>query len=112
MLTKRQCSFLCALHNTNNCKEKRKLIQVAPNDIIKLLSSSSNRILNGDIPVKARHRDKLRKHKQLMRQLSNSSSLLKKRQLLSSQKGAGFLGAILPLFTSLISPVVSSLLSK
>ena len=112
MLTKRQCSYLCALNNTSNCKERKKLLQVVTNDIIKLMSNSSKRILNGTIPMHNRRKERLKKHKQIMRQLAQSTSLLKKRQLLTSQKGHGFLGAFLPLLASLITPVVSSLFQK
>jgi hypothetical protein len=102
--------FLPALKTFHklNPKEKKKILQ--SRDFVKCVCEISCNVLNGNVPLKKRHTEKLRPLKSILRKFglkTKKLNLKAKRQYLQ-QKG----GSFIPLLLSLIAPIVSSLINR
>ena len=91
----------------SNPKSTRAVLQVADKDVIDGLCECSYNVLKGNVPLKPEQKRRLKRHKQVLRELSygRGKSLKRKRQLL--QRG-GFLGALM----SPLIGILGSLLLK
>lgn len=95
MLTQRQCFFLQALQHASSRQERAKLLQVAPKDIVDLITGLNHNILHGKISIHPRALHTLYKYKQNMRKVDGSKSTSERRHQL--QKGNGLLNHLLPM---------------
>lgn len=85
---------LCFL-GTCSKSQRGNFIKRAPADIIRTIGDVSNTVLRGNLPIKERHRKKLRRQVGSLKRLSaKRGSLKSKRKLLSSQKGGNILGTL------------------
>ena len=67
----------------------------APSDIVRAISDISNTILYADLPLATNQRQRLRKSINLLKQLElKRTSLVKKRNIISSKKGGNIIGVI------------------
>ena len=84
-------TFLQDVLNQANRHQREALLQAANSDQINALSELSLNLLKKHIPVSAGTVDKLKRHKNQLRELSKRRhSVKKRRQLLSNQKGGNF----------------------
>lgn len=92
--------------------QRKKLLETADKDLILCLCDCANNILKGNIRLKPKEKEKLRRHKTALRELTKgkSASGLKKKRKLLVQKG-GFLPLLLSPILSVAGGLLSSLIS-
>ena len=81
----------------NKCDVLKKFPTYVTNDIIEILHN----VLVGILPIKAKQKMALAKHKNQMHEFAKLPSLKMRRKFLYKQKG-GFLGTILPIIASVL----------
>ena len=90
----------------SKAQKRKQILQNASGDVIRSVSQVIKNTLKGNVPVSQRQKDRLRRHKQVLRQLSLKRTSLKKKRNILIQKG----GALLPLLlTPILSAVAGSL---
>ena len=105
-LNKKQLLFVQLL-KTSKPKERRLLLAGVENDVIKMFTEIIYNLLHGNVHLRSDKKRKLRKYKQILRNLSNHTiSLDRKRTLLQGQRG----GSLFPILLPIISSVASRLL--
>ena len=83
---------------------QKSILEKAPRDLIDCLCDCAHNILKGNVPLTSRHKQKLRRHKKALRDLTKrKTSLASKRKIV--QKG-GFLSVLL----SALAPVLGGLI--
>jgi len=108
MTTRRIRTFLPLLKHLQRLPEKAKkqYIKASDKQLLDAISECCINILNGCIPLTSAQKEKLRRNKTNLRQVSSKrTSLTKKRAIL--QKG-GFLSAILAPALSLLGGLLTS----
>lgn len=95
--------ILCALCYLNNTQRKQ-VIHNAENDLIKCICECSLNILNGNLEVTTQQKNKLKKFKKVLRNLSASRGSVKRKKKIIQKGGAAFL----PL---LLAPIIGELIS-
>ena len=96
---------LKALKNSKTRKSKL-IIDNAPSTLFNLIKSICKYVLTGKLRLNKNHVKKLKKHKQLIRNISRGDHKTVKRHI---QKGSGIkniLTTILPILTSIIPAIV------
>ena len=85
------------------CKNKKRkaLAQSASNRVIRTIAQVGKNVLNGNFKLSPRQKQRIRRHKKILRALSLKRSSLKSKRKLLIQKG----GAFLPL---LLGPILSA----
>ena len=85
---------LCFL-GTCSKAQRGNFIKRAPADLIRAISDAVNTLLRGNLPIKEQQRKKLRREIATLKKLSaKRGSVVKKRKILSSQRGGSILGTI------------------
>ena len=98
---KAHAPYLHVLVN-GNAKQREGILRGADKELVYCLCECALNILKGNVKLHNSEKDKLRKHRQRLRDLSNKKiALRKKRKLLLKQKG-GWVSA-------LIAPVLGTL---
>lgn len=92
--------YLSLLSKKNNRKRRNLLIDYAEKGEIIALQEIVQNLLFGNIPLNKKQKNKLKRHKLLLRKLVNKCSFKKKKSLLKQQ--GGFLASLLPIALSLI----------
>lgn len=104
-LMKRNGPLLHALYRATPLKRRDILAHGSP-DFFRALSEIALNILNGNIPLSPSQYKKLKKHKKLVRLLTNKKTAIRrKRQTLMKQSG----GFLLPLLSAAI-PILGNIL--
>lgn len=107
---KRHADTLHYLCYCKNKKATKAIVNPAQPDLINCFSEICTNVLNGNVPLSAKEKNKLKRYKNYIREMaSKSSSQKSKRRVL--QKG-GFIGAILKPLIGLIGPLLSGLSSQ
>ena len=75
-----------------NPKLKKAIVNGADSPLIKTLCDCANNILKGNVSLTKCQKNKLRRHKQSLRILTQRQSLARKKKILQS---GGFLGSLL-----------------
>lgn len=103
-LLKRNLHLLKTIR-TGTPKLRKAVLKNCSNDLIKCLAECSHNVLEGNVPLPAKHRRPLLRYKKNVRLLgSRSTSLGRKRQILTSQSGGA-------LATAVIVPILGLALS-
>lgn len=96
-----------------NAKQRKKLLSKASTSQIRSLSDCAHNILIKNIPLSSGQFSKLKKHKNIIRQLGTKGiSLKNKKKLLVQQKGGFLMSILAPILASLGGTLISSLLPK
>ena len=101
---KKQIKILQAIiqnRKITSCKKNLKHI-CDDDDIASCLRIVCKNLINGKIPLKSTQIKQLKKHKPLIRQIAKRGNSKAKKKKLIVQSG-GFLPAVLPIITTLIS---------
>ena len=100
---------LCVLKSMKH-SDRCKALSCANNNFIRKFSTTLRKLKYRNISAKQRKR--LNPYKKELRKIASPKvSAIRKRKILS-QKGAGFLGALLPLAVSVVAPLVNKLFGK
>ena len=100
---------LCVLKSMKH-SDRCKALSCANNNFIQKFSSTVRKVKHRNISAKQRKR--LNPYKKHLRKIASSKvSAVHKRKILS-QKGAGFLGALLPLAVSVVAPLVNKIFGQ
>ena len=104
---KRRIKFLQSFKND---KDKLKHIQQCSNNCIEYICEACHNILRGNIKMTNSLRNKLKKHRKLIRQLANPKpkTALKRKLLLKTQVGEG----LFPVIVERILPYLIDLLKN
>jgi len=85
-------------------KAKRDFVRKCDKELLDCVSECAKNVIKGNVPLTARQKEKLRRCREDLRELSvKKTALRRKRRIL--QKG-GFLGALLPLVLGVLSSVL------
>ena len=95
---------------TNNKKLRKVIIENSPKGLIEAICSCILNTLGGNIKLTDEDKKHLVKYKNILRKLTNKSTLKEKRKILV-QKG-GFLQFLFPAVITGISSIVSSIISS
>lgn len=87
-------------------KNSKKIIQKAPNSVIKSLCECVLNVLHGNVPLTKKQLEHLSKHKRCLRKLSVRNIPLYEKRRILVQKGDGFLSVLLPAAVSIISSLI------
>ena len=100
---------LCVLKSMKH-SDRCKALSCANNSFIRKFGSTVRKLKNRKITPKQRKR--LQPYRNQLRKIANPKvSAVHKRRILS-QKGGGFLGALLPLAVSVVAPLVNKIFGK
>ena len=88
-------------------KLRKKLINSAPDHLIRTISECSLNVLRGNVRLNKRQHKKLAPYKKILRGLAKSTSLPARKRLIN-QRG-GFLGALLGPLLGAILPAVGGI---
>lgn len=102
--------YLTLLAKTKNRKSRNALIDVATASQINALSELIINILNANIPLTSKTKNRLTRYKSDLRQLCRKTLSTKNRKHLL-QKG-GILNVILPLAISALSSLIPAIIKK
>ncbi len=100
---------LCVLKSMKH-SDRCKALSCANNNFIRKFSNTIRKLKHRNISAKQRKR-LIPYRKQLQKIANPKVSATHKRKLLS-QKGAGFLGALLPLAVSVVAPLVNKIFGR
>ena len=104
MITKESANLLRLLTKAKP-KVRKALLQNADSDLIRSICECSYNVLQGNVPLNKREKNKLKKYKKELRYLVKKGPTLKqKKKRIIVQKG-GFL-------TALIAPILGGILSS
>jgi len=85
-------------------KAKRDFVRKCDKEILDCVSECAKNVIKGNVPLTARQKEKLRRSRKHLRELSvKKTTLRRKRRIL--QKG-GFLGALLPPVLGVLSSLL------
>ena len=95
--------ILSQIIKSNNPRLRKHLILGLPDSVIKLICEVMHNILQGNVPIRGKQREKFQKYKHTIRLLGKGpfKPLVKKRKTLVNQRG-GFIGTILPIIASIL----------
>lgn len=98
------------LHILKNCKSclRKKIIKGASNELIKCLSEICQNIMNGNVPISKKCKNRLKKYKTGLRKIVSPEVKLHSKRNIFVQKG-GFLPFLL---TEILSGIVGASLNK
>lgn len=109
-LDAKTASVLHALYHLS--KDQRKaVLKKANRNLVKGICECALNTLKGNVPLNAAQKVKLKKHKSVLRRLSDTQSIKgwKNKKRLIVQKGNGFIGALLaPIIGTIISALIPS----
>ena len=96
----------------SKCKSKyrKSILTIADKPLIKAICECVYNVLLGNINLTDTNKQKLKKHKHILRKLIDKSSLKEKKKILI-QKG-GFLQFIIPAVITGLASIISSAISK
>ena len=91
-----------ALEEVQNCKQKRNhIIDVAGKELVHCICDCVLNVLNGNIKLEPEEKQRLKRHKNSLRELVKKKTSDKRRKHLI-QEGA-FLGALIPILGGLVA---------
>ena len=90
----RYCELFKWLKNSKPSQTKT-FIKVADKNIINALCECSLKVLRGDVSLSKKQKQKLKKYKRNLRQLTDKKLSLKRKKSLLQSKGGGLLGVVL-----------------
>jgi len=93
------------LSKAKNLIEKNKLIRKVKNCVINAISELAKNCLYGNIPLKTCDFKKLSKYKYILRQLSKSTPIKTRKNLLI-QKGGFLLNLLIPAALTFLAPIL------
>ena len=105
---RKNTEILRALYHLNN-DQRGALLRKADSKLVRSICECALNILCGGAPLNQRQRSRLRKHAKLLRKLADPKRNLPSKKKIISQRGGGFLTALL---APLIGTVLASLMSK
>ena len=85
-------------------KLKKVIIKQGDKDLITCLCDCANNILKGNVPLSQRQKSCLKRHKHLMRKLTQRKSITQKRKILQT---GGFLGNLLAPVLGVLGTILS-----
>lgn len=100
---KRNLHILRALKKPNR-QRRREILKHADKDLICSICDCAKNILNGNIPVTETNKNRLKKHKQVLRQLADPTVPTTAKKTIFKRQEGGFLSALIP---ALLGPVLS-----
>lgn len=84
---------------------RKAILREAEKALVYSICEICDNTLNGNVPLKDSEKQKLRKHKKILRQLASKGGSWKKRKV-QVQRG----GAFVPVLLSLLAPIVGKLI--
>jgi hypothetical protein len=102
--------LLNLLATTKPRYNKKSIFDKADKQLIKAICEGALNLLYGNLPISESDKEKLKSFKNLLRKLTQKSSLANKKKLLN-QKG-GFLNILLPAIVTGISSIINNLIDK
>lgn len=106
-ISKKHADILRAICHLNG-KQRAALLSQANSDLIRCICECAFNILRGNVPVKKREKERLRKHAPILRKLVSRNDDVKRKKKIIVQKG-GFLPSLL---IPIVGTVLTSLLTK
>lgn len=92
---------------TTTSNKRRKILQVASLQLIKSIVECIENVLKGNVTLKKKCVDKLKKYKTILRKIKNSGKKLKEKKNIIVQNGGAFLPALLaPVITVLAERLI------
>ena len=89
-----------ALEEVQNCKQKRNhIIDVAGKELVHCICDCVLNVLNGNIKLEPEEKQRLKRHKNCLRELVKKKTSDKKKKHLIQE--GGFLGALIPILGGL-----------
>jgi len=95
---------------TTKPRYKKSILDKADKQLIKAICEGALNLLYGNLPISESDKEQLKSFKNLLRKLTQKSSLANKKKLLN-QKG-GFLNILLPAIVTGISSIINNLIDK
>ena len=93
--TRKQADILRAVYHLH-IEQRSALLKKANPALVRRICECSLNLLSGTVPLKKKHKDRLRKHVNLMRKLADPKlNLPSKRRLIVKQTGGGFVPTLL-----------------
>ena len=105
MYAKKENEFLRFAGKCRSGKQRKEVFKTASRDQILALCECSHNALYGRLPLSPAEKEKLKKHKALVRHLADSNISWRKKKDTLSQKGGG---AFIP---ALLGPVLAALVT-
>lgn len=87
-------------------KLRKDLLKKLPSNFVNLISECCYNVLKGNVHLNKNQKCKLRKHKDILRRLSNKKTSLFTKRKLIIQKG-GFLNVLIPAAVSAIAGIIN-----
>ena len=94
-----------ALEKVKDCKQKRLTIDDAGMDLVYFICDCVHNVLNDNIPLKCEEKNRLKRHKDCLRELVKKKTSNKKRKHLKQE--GGFLGALTSTLVTLVGKMFS-----
>lgn len=92
-------------------KHRSSFLKTAPTDVILCLCDCAHNVLRGNIHLKKKDRDSLRRYKKALRQLTEKKSGVEKKRKFLIQKG-GFLPYLLGPIISAAGGIIGNLIKR
>lgn len=103
--------YLSLLSKSKNKNRRNKLLDVASSGELQAISECIMNIIEGNVAVSKTQLSQLKRHKEILRSLSQKCYPVKKKRTILKQKG-GFLSIVLPLALTAIDLITSLIRRK
>ena len=100
--------YLTLLSKAKRVKRRQMLIDLADADEIRGICECVINLLNGNIAIKNKEKNKFKRYKNTLRHIASKSQSTKNKKKILQQQG-GFLSALLPLALSAVGSIVPTL---
>lgn len=96
-MTKRIIKNLELIKALSRCSsvEKKQLLRTARPELVNAICDCVHNVLQGNVPISSRQKQKLKVKRNILRQLTNRKNKTPKRKRLLIQHGSGILSSIL-----------------
>lgn len=103
--------FLTLLGRSKQAKRRKTLLEAASSDEIRSIAECALNVLKNRIKLNNQQKRKLKRHKDVLRYISQRNKNTKKKRRLLQMKG-GFLTTLIPLALSALTSFVPALFGK